>query len=37
MPNLDVEGFDKGLSKGSGSGDAPKPPAAKPEEAAKPK
>ncbi|MGA2632255.1 MAG: pilus assembly protein N-terminal domain-containing protein [Terriglobia bacterium] len=37
MPNLDVEGFDKGLSRGSGSGDAPKPPAAKPEEAAKPK
>lgn len=37
MKSLDVEGFDKGLSMGSGSGDAPKPPAAKPEEAAKPK
>ena len=37
MPNLDVEGFDKGLVKGPGAGSASMPAAAKPEEAAKQK
>ena len=37
MPNLEVEGFDKGLAKSPGTGSAAQPAAAKPEEAAKPK